>query len=84
MHNYYQDEYQVWLAQGVTVPLARVADKFDQGVVDGVVNGISSVSLFGGDRFRRIQSGVVTNYAALIAISLVLLLLVFVLGRGVV
>ncbi|PSQ33550.1 NADH-quinone oxidoreductase subunit L, partial [Halobacteriales archaeon SW_12_69_24] len=54
VHNYYQDEYQVWLAQGVTVPLARAADRFDQGVVDGVVNGVSSVSLFTGSRFRRI------------------------------
>jgi len=84
MHNYYQDEYQVWLAQGVTVPLARAADKFDQGVVDGVVNGISSVSLFTGSRFRRIQSGLVTNYAALMTISLVLLLVVFVVFGGVV
>ncbi|PSP92395.1 NADH-quinone oxidoreductase subunit L [Halobacteriales archaeon QH_8_68_33] len=80
VHNYYQDEYQVWLAQGVTVPLARAADKFDQGVVDGVVNGISSVSLFTGSRFRRIQSGLVTNYAALMTLSLVLLLIVFVLA----
>ncbi|PSP70741.1 NADH-quinone oxidoreductase subunit L [Halobacteriales archaeon QH_6_68_27] len=80
VHNYYQDEYQVWLAQGVTVPLARAADKFDQGVVDGVVNGVSSVSLFTGSRFRRIQSGLVTNYAALMTLSLVLLLIVFVLA----
>ncbi|WP_459192431.1 NADH-quinone oxidoreductase subunit L [Halosimplex sp. J119] len=82
MHNYYQDEYQVWLAQGVTVPLARAADKFDQGVVDGVVNGVSSVSLFTGSRFRRIQSGVVSNYAALMTLSLVLLLVVFVVVGG--
>jgi NADH-quinone oxidoreductase subunit L len=82
MHNYYQDEYQVWLAQGVTVPLARAADKFDQGVVDGVVNGVSSVSLFTGSRMRRIQSGVVTNYAALMTLSLVLLLLAFVVVGG--
>jgi NADH-quinone oxidoreductase subunit L len=84
MHNYYLDEFQVWLATGVTVPLARAADKFDQGVVDGVVNGISSVSLFGGSRFRRIQSGVVTNYATLMTLSLVLLLVVFVVAGGVV
>jgi NADH-quinone oxidoreductase subunit L len=83
VHNYYQDEYQVWLAEGVTVPLARAADKFDQGVVDGVVNGVSSVSLFTGSRFRRIQSGVVSNYAALMTLSLVLLLVVFVVVGGV-
>jgi len=84
VHNYYQDEYQVWLAEGVTVPLAQAADKFDQGVVDGVVNGVSSVSLFAGSRLRRIQSGVVVNYAALMTLSLVLLLVAFVLAGGVV
>jgi NADH-quinone oxidoreductase subunit L len=82
MNNYYQDEYQVWLAQGVTVPVARAADKFDQGIIDGVVNGISSVSLFSGERFRRIQTGIVTNYAALLTIGLTLLLIVFGLVGG--
>ncbi len=80
--NYYQDEYQVWLARGFTARVARVSDTFDQGVIDGVVNGVSSVSLFGGNRIRRIQTGVVTNYAALIGLSLVLLLLGFGLYGG--
>jgi NADH-quinone oxidoreductase subunit L len=82
MNNYYQDEYQVWLATGVTVPVARAADKFDQGIIDGVVNGVSSVSLFSGERFRRIQTGVVTNYAALLTLGLTLLLIVFGLAGG--
>jgi NADH-quinone oxidoreductase subunit L len=76
-NNYYQDEYQVWLAERVTLPLARAADTFDQFVVDGVVNGVSSVSLAVGSRLRRIQSGVVTNYAALLTLGLVVLLVVF-------
>jgi NADH-quinone oxidoreductase subunit L len=75
-HNYYQDEYQVWLAEGVTLRLARVADAFDAGIVDGVVNGVSSVSLFSGGRIRRIQTGVVSNYAALLTLGLVALLVV--------
>jgi NADH-quinone oxidoreductase subunit L len=75
-NNYYQDEYQVWLAEGLTVNIARGADKFDQGVIDGTVNGISSVSLFSGDRVRRIQTGVVSNYATLLTAGLVVLLLV--------
>ncbi|KYH25823.1 F(420)H(2) dehydrogenase subunit L [Halalkalicoccus paucihalophilus] len=75
--NYYQDEYQVWLAEGLTQRVARGADTFDQGVVDGVVNGISSVSLLGSGRVRRLQSGVVTNYAALITTALVVLLVAF-------
>ncbi len=76
-HNYYQDEYQVWLAEGLTMPVARAANTFDQGVIDGVVNGVSSVSLFSGERVRRIQTGIVTNYAALIVLSVVVLLVAF-------
>jgi NADH-quinone oxidoreductase subunit L len=75
-NNYYQDEYQVWLAQGVTLPFARAADTFDQGVIDGIVDGVSSVSLFSGRRLKRIQTGIVTNYAALLALGLIGLLIV--------
>ena len=77
MNNYYQDEYQVWLAEGLTFDVARGADKFDQGVVDGAVNAVSSVSLFSGDRLRRIQTGIVSNYAAFITLGVVLLLVAF-------
>ncbi|PSP27270.1 NADH-quinone oxidoreductase subunit L, partial [Halobacteriales archaeon QH_2_65_14] len=82
VNNYYQDEFQVWLAQGLTAPLAGLANKFDQGVIDGVVNGSGSVSMYAGQRFREIQTGIVTNYAALLALGLVLLLLVFGLVGG--
>jgi len=76
-NNYYQDEYQVWLATSVTLPLAKAADTFDQSVVDGVVDGISGVSLFSSSKVRRIQTGVVSNYATLLTLGLVLLILVF-------
>jgi NADH-quinone oxidoreductase subunit L len=82
MNNYYLDEFQVWLATGVTAPIARAADTFDQSIIDGVVNGVSSVSLFSGDRLRRIQTGVVTNYAALLTLALTLLVLVFAFAGG--
>jgi NADH-quinone oxidoreductase subunit L len=74
-NNYYQDEYQVWIANGLARPLARAANKFDGGVVDGVVNGVSSVSLFSGTRIRRIQTGVVSNYAVLLTLGLTALIL---------
>jgi NADH-quinone oxidoreductase subunit L len=82
MNNYYQDEYQVWLATGVTLPIAKVANKFDQGIIDGIVDGTGGVSLFAGERFRRIQSGIVTNYAALLTLGFLLLVLVFALAGG--
>jgi NADH-quinone oxidoreductase subunit L len=81
-NNYYQDEYQVWLAEGVTMPLARVADKFDQGIIDGVVNAISSVALLSGSRIRKLQTGRVTNYAAMLTLGLVVIVLVVALVGG--
>ncbi|SEH11675.1 NADH-quinone oxidoreductase subunit L [Natronorubrum sediminis] len=74
--NYYQDEFQVWLARGVALPLARAANRFDQTVIDGTVDGVSSVSLFGSNWVKRIQTGLVTNYAALIVAGVVALLAV--------
>jgi len=82
VHNYYQDEYQVWLATGFTYPVARVANTFDQGVIDGLVDAVGTASVVAGERFRKIQTGVVTNYAALLALGLVLLILVFGLAGG--
>ncbi|MFB6235592.1 MAG: NADH-quinone oxidoreductase subunit L [Halopenitus sp.] len=74
-NNYYQDELQVWLADR-TQDVAGGADTFDQGIIDGVVNGISSVSLASGDRLRKIQTGIVTNYAAMLTIGLIGLIVV--------
>ncbi|WP_128905204.1 NADH-quinone oxidoreductase subunit L [Halorubrum amylolyticum] len=73
-NNYYLDELQVWLAYR-TEDVAGGANTFDQGIIDGVVNGVSSVSLFGGSRVRRLQSGVVSQYATLLTLGLVALLL---------
>jgi NADH-quinone oxidoreductase subunit L len=80
--NYYQDEFQVWLATGVTQPIARACAAFDQVVIDGLVNGTSSVSLAVGDRTRRIQTGTVTTYAALIVLGLLALLIAFGVSGG--
>ena len=81
-NNYYQDEYQVWIANGLTRPAARAANKFDGGIVDGVVNGVSGVSLFTGGQVRRIQTGVVSNYAVLLTLGLTALILAFGLVGG--
>jgi NADH-quinone oxidoreductase subunit L len=82
MNNYYQDEYQVWIAETFGTGVARLSDRFDQSIVDGAVNGVSSVSLFSGGRIRRIQTGIVSNYATLLTLGLVALLLVVGLTGG--
>ncbi len=81
-NNYYQDEYQVWLGQTVGLGVARYADTFDQGIVDGVVNGVSSVSLFSGSRVKRVQTGVVSNYATLLTLGVLALIVVLGLYGG--
>ncbi|AGB15422.1 proton-translocating NADH-quinone oxidoreductase, chain L [Halovivax ruber XH-70] len=80
--NYYQDEYQVWLARGLTLPLARASDRFDQTAIDGVVDGVGSVSRFGGERLRRLQTGQVTDYAALVILGVLALLVVLGINGG--
>ncbi|MFC3956923.1 NADH-quinone oxidoreductase subunit L [Halovivax cerinus] len=80
--NYYQDEYQVWLARGLTLPLARATDRFDQTAIDGVVDSVSSVSRYGGDRLRRLQTGQVTDYAALVILGVLVLLVVLGINGG--
>ncbi|MXR51519.1 NADH-quinone oxidoreductase subunit L [Halovenus sp. WSH3] len=82
MNNYYQDEYQVWLARGFTLPIATLANKFDQGIIDGLVDGSGGVSLFAGGRFRQIQTGVATTYAALLVLGLLILIAVFAVTGG--
>ena len=74
MNNYYQDEAQVWFATGFTLPIARGANTFDQGIIDGLVDGAGGVSMYAGERFRKIQTGIVSNYAALLTLGLLLLL----------
>ncbi|GAB6878651.1 NADH-quinone oxidoreductase subunit L [Halorubrum gandharaense] len=74
-NNYYQDEVQVWLGYR-TQDVAGGADTFDQGVIDGVVNGTSSVALAAGQRVRRIQTGLVTHYAAMLTLGLIALILI--------
>jgi len=80
-NNYYQDEYQVRIADAVR-DAASGADTVDQGVVDGVVNGVSSISLLSSERVRRIQTGIVGNYALLLTLGLTTLLAVFALLGG--
>jgi NADH dehydrogenase subunit L (EC 1.6.5.3) len=72
----------VWLATNVVQPIAGVADTVDQSLVDGVVNGVSSLSLSSGSRIRRVQTGVVSNYAALVTLGLTALLVGFGLYEG--
>lgn len=55
----------------------------DEKVVDGAVNGSASLVRLVSGQLRRGQTGFVRNYAAVIGIGVVVMLLWFVVGRGV-
>ncbi|MEX2627846.1 MAG: NADH-quinone oxidoreductase subunit L [Ilumatobacteraceae bacterium] len=56
---------------------------FDAKVVDGAVNGTGRAVRATGGQLRKGQTGFIRGYAAVIGIGMVLMLLWFVLGRGV-
>lgn len=53
--------------------IANSAAWFDKAVVDGIVNGVASVTQRSGDRLRTIQTGRVQNYALGIATGLIVI-----------
>jgi len=73
---YYVADAYDFVAQGVTYRFSKLLSAFDLGVVDGAVDGASTVSLGSGDAMRRIQTGVVSHYAAIIAFGVVALALI--------
>jgi NADH-quinone oxidoreductase subunit L len=57
---------------------------FDRTIIDGAVNGTARLVAGAGGVVRKGQTGNVRNYAAIIGVGVVLLLVWFVVGRGVV
>jgi NADH-quinone oxidoreductase subunit L len=55
---------------------------FDRNVIDGAVNGAARLVVMAGGGARKIQTGNVRNYAAIVGVGVVLLLAWFVIGRG--
>jgi NADH-quinone oxidoreductase subunit L len=54
---------------------SRVNDLFDRKAVDGTVNGIASAAARGGRRLRIQQTGRVQDYAAVVIVSIAVLVL---------
>ncbi|RMD88826.1 MAG: NADH-quinone oxidoreductase subunit L, partial [Calditrichaeota bacterium] len=52
---------------------------FDIKIIDGLVNGVASTVRYWSDRLRRIETGVVQNYALSIVIGVVIIISYFIL-----
>jgi len=56
---------------------------FDAKVVDGAVNGVASLVRSSSGAVRRVQTGNMRNYAGIVGVGVVLMLVWFVILRGV-
>ena len=64
------------LVSGPVTMFARfLSDGVDRAGIDGAVNGIATAARTGGSGLRRLQTGLVRNYALGIALGAVLLML---------
>jgi NADH-quinone oxidoreductase subunit L len=82
-HAYYFDEAIANLVRG---PVLRVAEwlnrGFDLGVIDGAVNGVATLVRGAGGRLRRVQTGLVRNYALGVVVGAVALLVFLAVRAG--
>jgi NADH-quinone oxidoreductase subunit L len=81
-HAYYFDESIAALVRGpIRVGADWLSRGFDRGIIDGAVNGVGRLFRGFGDQARKLQTGLVRQYALGIVLGLVLLLL-YVVERG--
>jgi NADH-quinone oxidoreductase subunit L len=82
-HAYYFDESIAALVRG---PVYRFADwlnrGFDLGIIDGAVNGVATLVRDAGGRLRRVQTGLVRNYALGVVLGAVALLIFLAVRAG--
>ena len=73
---WYIDAGVAWFVSGPATLFARfLSDGVDRAGIDGAVNGIATGARSSGGLLRRVQTGLVRNYALGIALGTVLLLL---------
>jgi NADH-quinone oxidoreductase subunit L len=82
-HAYYFDEAIANLVRG---PVLRGADwlsrVFDLGLIDGAVNGVATLVRVTGGRVRRVQTGLVRNYALGVVLGAVALIVFLAVRAG--
>jgi NADH-quinone oxidoreductase subunit L len=73
LNKWYFDEFYQKVVVGGGFMIAYAAWRFDQKVVDGLVNGVAGLVRGGGGRLRRVQTGFVQGYALAVALGLLAL-----------
>jgi NADH-quinone oxidoreductase subunit L len=82
-HAYYFDEAIANLVRGPGLRVAEWLNRgFDLGLIDGAVNGVATLVRDAGGRLRRVQTGLVRNYALGVVIGAVALLVFLAVRAG--
>ena len=82
-HAYYFDEAIANLVRGPVLGFADwLSRAFDLGVIDGAVNGVATLVRDTGGRLRRVQTGLVRNYALGVVLGAVALLVYLAVRAG--
>jgi NADH-quinone oxidoreductase subunit L len=73
-HKYYVDEiYDAAIVRRIVNGSIWLWEAFDATFIDGIVNGVATMVSGAGDRMRRVQTGVVGNYALSLLLGAVIL-----------
>jgi NADH-quinone oxidoreductase subunit L len=82
-HAYYFDEAVANLVRGPVLRGAEWLNRgFDLGVIDGAVNGVATLVRDTGGRLRRVQTGLVRNYALGVVLGAVALIVFLAVRAG--
>ncbi|MBM3325306.1 MAG: hypothetical protein FJY66_06525 [Calditrichaeota bacterium] len=75
LNKYYVDEiYDATITQPTVKISEGMAEGFDLGVIDGLVNGVAAFFHWVAGGLRRLQTGFVQNYAVFMAFGILLIL----------
>jgi NADH-quinone oxidoreductase subunit L len=73
-HKYYVDEiYDAAIVRRIVNGSIWLWEAFDATFIDGIVNGVATMVSGAGDKMRRVQTGVVGNYALSLLLGAVIL-----------
>ncbi len=76
LNRYYFKIGYDWIGAKGVYSIARAADFFDRYVIDGTVHGFERMFALLSERLRRIQTGVVSDYAAYVVAGLIALFVI--------
>ena len=82
LNKFYMDHIYVAFAERIIGGFSYLLHKFDLSVVDGIVNGIGIAFMRSGSKLKRIQTGLVQDYASIVLLGISALLILLRLGGG--